>query len=128
MPLIQYNSETLTRYIYFSKYIRNSNNTVKYTAFLPSPKDNQTSVFRVSGLSKIEIWNIAYCDVTPNQNNTIKGRADVNSDDLSSNQLKFFPKEPPYRHANISCWTHEKSKNKLIAKELEKKAILHLVP
>ena len=128
MPLIQYNSETLTRYIYFSKYIKSSNNTVKYTAFLPSPKDNQTSVFRVSGLSEIEIWNIAYCDVTPKQANILKGRADINSDDVINNSLKLIPKEPPYRHANIDGWTGDKSKHKLIAKELEKKANLHLAP
>ena len=91
MPLIPTSLETLTRFIYFSKYIRNSNNTLKYTAFLPNPKDNQTSIFRVSGLCESEIWNIADCDVTPKQTNTIKGRADINSDDFISTQLKLIP-------------------------------------
>jgi hypothetical protein len=128
MPLVPTSSEILTRFIYFSKFIRSSNNTVRYAAFLPSPKDNQTSVFRVSGLSEGQIWNIADCDVTPTQTNTIKGRADINSDDLVNSKLEVIPKEPPYRHANISGWPDDKTERKLMAIELARKAILYLVP
>lgn len=128
MPLILRTSEELTRFIYFSKYIRSSNKTVKYSAFLPSPKDNQTSVFRISNISESQIWNIANCDVTPNQSHTLKARADIHSDDVVSRQLNLIPREPPYRHANISDWPNDGSKKKLIAKELEKKAKLQLAP
>src|SRR3990170_4272430 len=90
MPLIQSNPEVLTRYLYNSNYIRKSNQTVKWAAFMPNPKDNQTSVFRVLGLSESEIWNIADCDVTPYQQNTIKGRADINSNDVINISPSFY--------------------------------------
>jgi hypothetical protein len=128
MPLIPTGSETLARFVYFSKYIRSSNNTIRYAAFLPSPEDNQTSVFRVSELTETEIWNIADCDVTPKQTNTLKGRADIEAEDVRNSTLLLIPKEPPYRHSHLSGWPDDKSKHKLIAKELEKKANLHLVP
>lgn len=132
MPLIPSNPEILTRYLYNSNYIRKSNQTVKWAAFMPNPKDNQTSVFRVSELSESEIWNIADCDVTPYQQNTIEGRANINSDDvinISANSYKlfFYPKEPPYRHGNIAGWSNVKSINKLIALKLENKANLRLI-
>ncbi|KRT66852.1 MAG: hypothetical protein XU11_C0003G0025 [Candidatus Dadabacteria bacterium CSP1-2] len=133
MPLIQSNPEVLTRYLYNSNYIRKSNQTVKWAAFMPNPKDNQTSVFRVLGLSESEIWNIADCDVTPYQQNTIKGRADINSNDVinisvNRDKLFFYPKEPPYRHGTITGWSNQKSINKLLALKLEDKANLRVNP
>ncbi|MDA2921318.1 hypothetical protein MYX76_17805 [Desulfobacterota bacterium AH_259_B03_O07] len=133
MPLIQSNHEILTRYVYYSKYIKKLDRTVSWAAFMPNPKDNETSVFRVLGLSESEIWNIANCDVTPHQQNRIKGRADMNLDDVinirvNSNKLFFNSKEPPYRHGNITSWSNQKSVNKLIALELEVKASPHLIP
>jgi hypothetical protein len=100
---------------------------------MPSPKDGQTSVFRVSGLSERQVWDIADCDVTPYQQNTIKGRADISSNELmsinaNSYKLVFYPMEPPYRHASITGWSNQKSINKLMALELENKANLHLMP
>ena len=133
MPLIPSYPEILTRYLYNNNYIRTLRQTVKWAAFMPNPKDNQTSVFRVSGLSGKEIWNLADCEVTPYQQNTIKGRADIDSNDVidinvNGYKLFFYPKEPPYRHGSISGWSNQKSANKLIALKLENKAKLHLVP
>lgn len=121
MPLIPSNSEVVARYIFFSKYIRSSNNTVKWSAFMPSEKDNETSVFRISGLSDQEIWKMANEEVVPNQTNTLKGRADIPSSDVMTNLILSFS-EPPYRHAAIIGWSTDKSKNMSLAMELEEKA------
>lgn len=125
MPLIPNGKEKLARFVYSSSHIRNSNNSIRYTAFLPNPLDNQSSVFRISGILEPEIWNLADLYVTPNQSSTLKGRADINSENILKTGLRIMPKEPPYRHANIFNWTADKSKNKLIALELEKLAVLH---
>ena len=128
MPEIPNHTYLIARYIYFSKYIKSSNQTVKYAAFLPNPIDNNTSVFRITGLSENDIWLIANTHVTPSQNNTLKGRADINTEDVICHDLGLEPDEPPDRHLNITRWSDDKSKNKLIAIELVKKAILCLVP
>ena len=49
--------EVLSRYILDKTHIRYSNRTVKYSAFLPAP-DGTTSVFRVSGLTEEQVWEV----------------------------------------------------------------------
>lgn len=128
MPLIPDNLDVVARYVYYKSHIRSSNKTVKYAAFLPNPKDNKTSVYRVSGLSEDKIWDIAACHVSQNQENPLQGRADLNVSDIVKSKLSVIPNEPPYRHADITDWHYEKSKQVLAAKILEKNAMLHLVP
>ena len=74
-------------------------------------------MFRITGLSENDIWLIANTHVTPSQNNTLKGRADINTEDVICHDLGLEPDEPPDRHLNITRWSDDKSKNKLIAKE-----------
>lgn len=128
MPQFANQNDILARYIYFSRFIKTSNRTVRYAAFLPSSIDNKTSVFKITGLSENDIWDIANTHVTPMQNNTLKGRADIGSEDVISQGLDLIPDEHPDRHLNITGWSNDKSKNQLIAQELVKKAILYLVP
>ena len=128
MPELPNQTYLVSRYIYYSKYIKKSNLSVSYGAFMPNPMDNTTSVFKVSGLSESDIWQIAELYVTPMQSNTLKGRADINSGDVESQNLDLIPDKPPDRHINISGWKVDKSENKLIAKELANKSICCLVP
>ena len=125
MPLIPDGPEILSRYIYYHRYIRPSDNTVKWGAFMPNSQ-NQTSVFRTSGLIEEIIWKIAECEVSSYYETSLKGRADIETVDVYNEELTLVPDELPYRHKNISGWSDDRGKNILIAKELEKKAILNL--
>ncbi len=129
MPLIPDDSEVVARYVYQPNYIRRLTNTIKYSAFLPNrKKDNETSVYRVSRLPESEIWNLAEDNVTQYQNKPLLGRAELNIVDVKQCGLNVIPKEPPYRHANITDWHLEKSEQILTAKQLEQRANLILVP
>ena len=50
-------SETLSRFVLQKTYIR-ADNTVRPAAFLPNPKNGETSVFRISGITDNEVWAI----------------------------------------------------------------------
>jgi hypothetical protein len=90
---------------------------VKYVAFTPDQKGD-TSVFRISGITNNEIWDIGDREVAPKQNRPILGRADIETSIVVSKDLKVIPSEPPERHADITDWPEEKSEQKQIALEL----------
>lgn len=117
-------SETLSRFILQSNSIKTSNSTVKYTAFLPYPHV-ELSVFRISGISDDEIWDIGDRAVAPKRGRQILGRADISALNVTTKDLEVRPNEPPARHANITGWPDEKSKQKEIALELAAEAQLH---
>ena len=64
-------SETLLRFILKKDWYRPSDNSVKYAAFLPNPKNGQTSVFRISGIFDKEIWDIGDREVAKDSNRPI---------------------------------------------------------
>jgi hypothetical protein len=97
---------------------------VKYPAFLPN-KNGETSVFRISGISHKEVWDIGDREVAKIRGKPILGRADISASNVMAKDLKVLPSEPPVRHANITGWPEEKSKQKLIALELAAEAHFH---
>ncbi len=113
-------SEILSRFVLNKRYIR-SNNTVRWNAFLPD-KNGETSVFRTSGISNNEIWDIGEREVAVSQEKPMLGRADISVDDVFKKGLEVVPHEPPEKHANIIGWPNIKSKQRLIALELESEA------
>ena len=115
--------ENLSRFILQSNCYRPSDNRVRYSAFMPNPNNNETSVFRTSGVSDKAIWDIGERNI---QRKPILGRADIITSVVLSNGLNVLPKEPPERHANISNWPGEKSKQKLVALQLAEEANLRL--
>lgn len=117
-------SENLSRFIFSRNHIRSSNNTVKYAAFLPHI-NSETSVFIISGLTDDRIWNIGV-EVEEKRTQSLKGRADINSTSVIENGLKIVLQEPPPRHANITNWPSEKSKQKEIALKLASESRLYL--
>lgn len=117
-------SETLSRFILQSNSIKTSNSTVKYTAFLPYPHV-ELSVFRTSSISDDEIWDIGDRAVASKRGKQILGRADISALNVTTKNLEAIPNEPPARHANITGWPDEKSKQKEIALELAAEAQLH---
>ena len=113
-------SETLSRFVLSRKWIR-ADSTVRHIAFTPDQKGD-TSVFRISGITNNEIWDIGDREVAPKRNLPILGRADVIASFVISKGLKVIPSEPPKRHADITDWPEEKSEQKQIALELAAKA------
>ncbi len=115
-------SEILSRFILQRNWYRPSDNTVKYAAFMPNPKNGETSVFRTSNLSDKEIWLIGEREVAMKRGKPIIGRAEIVTAVVVSHNLKVVPSEPPERHANIIGWPEEKSAQKLIAIKLAERA------
>ncbi len=109
--------EILSRFVVSNRWIR-ADNTVRHTAFLPNPKNGETSVFRISGITDNEIWAIGEREVVPIQNKPILGRANIETSIVISKVLKVIPSEPPEKHADITGWPEEKSEQKQIALEL----------
>jgi hypothetical protein len=111
-------SEMLSRFILQSNWIRPSDSTVKPAAFLPNPLNGETSVFRTSGISEQDTWEIGDREVADIRAKAILGRADILAQNILSKNLQVKPSEPPPRHANIVGWPDEKSKRLQIAVEL----------
>jgi len=118
-------SETLSRFIFQKSQYKTSDNTVRYTAFIPSSKNGETSVFCTSDIHDEKIWNIGR-EVSVKRGKPVLGRADIVADVVMSQDLEINSSEPPERHANIIGWPDERSKQKLIALELAEEAQLHL--
>ncbi len=116
-------SETLSRFILREKYIR-ANNTVRHAAFMPN-KNDKVSVFRISGITDNEVWDIGDSEVATKQGKPIFGRADIIASIVISKDLKVVSSEPPERHADIIDWPEEKSEQKQIALELAAESKFH---
>jgi hypothetical protein len=116
--------ENLSRFIIQSNQIRTSDKTVKYTAFMPAP-NGKTSVFRTSGLQEEDIWEIGNNVAVQRQRN-LYGRADVTAGLVFGVGLSIEADDIPPRHANLTDWPDESSKQMAIALELAASARLHL--
>jgi len=116
--------EILSRFILQTNWFSSSKNRVKYAAFIPN-RNGETSVFRTSGITNDEIWNIGDREVSIKRNKLILGRADIRTINVMSKDLEVVRSEPPVRHANIIGWPDEWSKQKLIAIELALESLFH---
>lgn len=113
--------EILARFLYSRNHYRSSDNTVKYSAFIP-PEDRCLSVFRTSGLHENDVWSIGdSLRVQPSL-----GRADITALSVLESGLLIVADDIPPRHANITGWHGEASAIKLKAIELAEKACLML--
>ena len=75
---------------------------VKAAAFLPNPKNGETSVFRHGSLPREPLWQIAREHVGANR--TVHGAAIVKVKHVRAAVLEVVAQEPPPRHANIVNW------------------------
>src|SRR4030042_3316256 len=89
-------TELLTRYIIDKSYYRPSNKTVRYNAFMPAPKTCDTSVYRISDMDSIEIWDIGNEFVAKPRHKELKGRADINVAAVLDVCLKIQPDPIPH--------------------------------
>jgi hypothetical protein len=108
-----------------TNWYKPSDNCARYAAFMPNPKNRETSVYRILGISDKEIWEIGDREVGQNRGKPILGRADVGASFVIKKGLNVVPSEPPVRHANIVGWPEEKSEQRLIALELAAEAIFY---
>lgn len=116
--------EILSRFVLQTNWFSSSENRVKYAAFLPD-KNGETSVFRTSGITNNDIWEIGDCEVSIKRGKPILGRTDIGTNNVISKDLEVVPREPPLRHANIIGWPDERSKQKIIAIELASESFFH---
>ncbi len=121
--------EYLARFIIFSKWIRNSDKTVKPDAFIPHPH-KELSVTRHSrpkNLSGNELWAIGE-RVANSRKTTLYGRADFQTDPVRRQNLDVIPNriEGNPNHANIIRWPSDKALQKSIAQHLS--AVSRYIP
>lgn len=90
--------ETLTRFIRYGSHFSDVTNRVRPDAFLPHKRSIDISVFRISELTKDEVWKIGQEYIQTE----VKARADIFASDVYENNLEVIPDEPPQKHANIT--------------------------
>ena len=118
--------ELLSRYISDAGQIRNSDNTVRHNAFMPS-KTARLSVYWISGLQEKTIWHIGDTYVAPNRGRIV-ARAELNSLVVYEDQLSVEVTGTPHpRHADIIGWDLSSDKRRLQAMKLANSAALRRV-
>jgi len=97
--------EIVTRFMTGTRirnYVR-ADNTVKHQAFLPSPSDNCTSVFRTDDLYTEEIIEIGH-----KVNKQLLGYVNFIASIIYEAGLDFDPNDNPPKHADIIEWPDNK--------------------
>lgn len=77
--------------------------TVKPSAFLPSPKYRETSVFRHGRKPIHELWKIGK-SVVSKGDRSLHGAAILKASDIRNTDLDVHADEPPPKHAVIRKW------------------------
>ena len=93
---------------------------VKPAAFLPNPKNGETSVFRHGSLPREPLWQIAKEHVSANR--TVHGAAIVKAKHVRAAALEVVAQEPPPRHANIVNWPSSQADSDLAKAERKERA------
>ncbi len=91
--------EDLARFLVSSSQYNTT--SVKPSAFLPSSKDNETSVFRHGSKPVKELWKIG-AEAIAGRN--LHGAAILKAREVRNAMLEVFADEPPLRHAAIRNW------------------------
>lgn len=119
----------ITRFITSSSWFSASNQRVKYNAFMPNPKIGrlETSVFRISEMNDVQIWQLGSRYLNLPVDRTLYGRADLTAGAVVGQNLAVESDDKPPRHANIVGWPLEKGAQQLIAKRLAHEATLRLM-
>jgi hypothetical protein len=127
LPDIVANDEDLARFLPHSNHFNAT--SVKPAAFLPSPKDFETSVFRHGSEPRTALWALGTAHL---QGRTFYGAAIIKTRHVRDIPLQVNADEPPPRHAIITDWTVDpdpelqKAKHKAQALEMASKAVLLL--
>jgi hypothetical protein len=126
LPEIIAEDEDLTRFLTQSSQFTSS--IAKHAAFLPNPKDQETSVFRHGSDPRENLWTIGLAAAGERK---LYGAAIVKATIVRATQLEVLADEPPLRHAVIKGWPWDKAdpelqkaKQKEIAMVIASQAVL----
>jgi hypothetical protein len=120
-------TEPLTRYLIHRKgFFSEVENRVKRRAFMPHPRDNETSVFRIQDAAEPRIWAMGRTFVADPQGRPLYGRADILASLVTDLRLTTRAEDAPPRHAVISGWPQEESERLSLAQELAERATLRM--
>ena len=100
LPELIANEEPLARFLVSSGHFNSVG--VKQSAFLPSPKDRETSVFRHGAEPAEQLWALAETLATGDRR--LHGAAIVQALHVREALLEVMADEPPDRHAAIRGW------------------------
>jgi hypothetical protein len=119
--------ESLARFLTQSNYFNAV--MVRPAAFLPNPKNGQTSVFRQGNESHEALWQVGQEQIAGER--SLHGIALFKAKHVREVQLDVVSQEPPPRHANIIGWPSntsdpelEKAKRKALAIQIAQHAEL----
>lgn len=98
LPDIVADDEDLARFLTSSSQFNTQ--MAKPAAFLPSPSDRETSVFRHGSEPRDALWTIGARDMA----RKVHGAAIVKARDVKAAPLEVIATEPPPRHAAITGW------------------------
>ena len=95
---------------------------------MPSKQHNNISVYRVTDLYEVDIWDIGHEFVSVPSGKPLLGRADIPARGVRGQGLEIEPAPNPHiRHANIINWPGT-TEDRLIAIKLAEESQLVLVP
>ena len=120
--------EQVTRYIFSRSHFSSKCGRVKYQAYLPAP-NGKSSVYRTSGLSDNEIWDIGQIHVANPTNRNLHAKGECKTKVFRNAGLDIVPDTVPHqRHANIVNWPSDKAKRLELAVEISNEAELTVSP
>lgn len=99
LPEIVGDDEDIARFLTQSSHF--STTTTKPNAFLPSPRDRETSVSRHGRNPAAELWALGEAAAGQRK---LYGAAILKARDIRSAHLEVTANEPPLRHAVIGGW------------------------
>lgn len=100
LPEVVADDEDLARFLTSSSQFTAS--AVKPVAFLPVPRDRETSMFRHGSEPRAALWEVG--DEYAAGSRTIHGAAIVTAGAIGRAGLDVCSDEPPPRHATIRGW------------------------
>jgi hypothetical protein len=98
-------TDVVARLLYSRNHYSSQRNKLKPAAFDPSPY-NELSTVHVTGLSDVEIWDVAVNALGDQRGrNTIYARADVPVEQLHAQDLRAVRDDDPFiRHTLVLGW------------------------
>ncbi len=116
-------NEPIARYIFSKSHISRSIGKPKAAAYLPNPKNQETSVFRTMHLKLQDVFDIGN-SVGKKRNQSLKGWGSIVSKDVLKTGLNITPEIKSHiRHANIIDWPEKKSEQKLLALKIAENSV-----
>lgn len=112
--------ESLARFLTSTSQFNASG--AKPSAFLPSPRNGETSVFRHGIQPRESLWQVGEDHVAGAR--TLHGAAIVKTIHVRSAGLDVVAKEPPPRHANIIGWPWSQSDPEMGKAEQKERAVM----